>query len=141
MSFVARNAFRAVLRPRAARGFAADIHAPQEVIQAVVTEAELANSAYLKELEAVHHHGAETGDLWRKISYYVCIPAIIVCGAYVYNLEVKHNEHLDHLRAENDGKLPEPPAYEYLNRRVKPFPWGANSLFFNPAVQKDMSDA
>ncbi len=60
--------------------------------------------------------------------------SVIVCGAYVYNLEVKHNEHLDHLRAENDGKLPEPPAYEYLNRRVKPFPWGANSLFFNPAV-------
>jgi hypothetical protein len=36
--------------------------------------------------------------------------------------------------AENDGKLPQPPRYEYLNKRNKPFPWGPNSLFFNPRV-------
>jgi Cytochrome c oxidase subunit VIa len=30
--------------------------------------------------------------------------------------------------------LPQPPAYDYLNRRVKPFPWGNNSLFYNAEV-------
>jgi len=54
--------------------------------------------------------------------------------AWVYNAEVEHNAHLDHLRAENNGALPEAPDYEYLNRRQKPFPWGTNSLFFNPHV-------
>lgn len=56
---------------------------------------------------------------------------------YVYNVEAKHKAHLDHLLEENDGVLPQPPAYEYLNRRVKPFPWGMNSLFYNPKVHKN----
>ena len=63
-----------------------------------------------------------------------------------------------HARHENGGELPEVPAYDYLNRRVKPFPWGPNSLFWNAKVScfascddryqtcyvqvnKDMSDA
>lgn len=34
--------------------------------------------------------------------------------------------------------LPTPaagPKYEYLNVRKKPFPWGLQSLFFNPKAQ------
>jgi cytochrome c oxidase subunit 6a len=61
--------------------------------------------------------------------------SVVVCGAWVYNLEAEHEAHNAHLREENGGKLPEPPAYDYLNRRVKPFPWGMNSLFFNPRVR------
>jgi hypothetical protein len=48
---------------------------------------------------------------------------------------MEHVAHLDHLRHDNDGHLPQPPQYEYLNRRSKPFPWGPNSLFFNPEVR------
>lgn len=59
---------------------------------------------------------------------------VAVCCAYVYNLEAEHNAHLEHIMHENDGKLPDPPAYEYLNRRIKPFPWGPNSLFYNAKV-------
>ncbi|KIL70944.1 hypothetical protein M378DRAFT_155892 [Amanita muscaria Koide BX008] len=92
-------------------------------------------------MEAVEHHAAETTELWRKISWYVCIPAIITCTAWVYNAEAEHNAHLDHLRAENDGHLPEAPTYDYLNRRVKPYPWGVNSLFFNPHAQKNLEDS
>lgn len=47
---------------------------------------------------------------------------------------MEHKVHLDHLRAENDGHLPEVPSYDYLNKRGKPYPWGMNSLFFNPHV-------
>jgi cytochrome c oxidase subunit 6a len=95
---------------------------------------------YISEQEALQHHAAETTGLWRKISYFVCIPAIAVCVAWVYNAEVEHNAHLDHIRAENDGQLPDPPAYEYLNKRAKPFPWGMNTLFFNPHANKDLSE-
>jgi len=37
--------------------------------------------------------------------------------------------------------LPDIPDYEYMNKRVKPFPWGMNTLFFNPHVNKDMSES
>lgn len=50
------------------------------------------------------------------------------------NVEAEHAEHDKHLRSENDGHLPDIPQYEYMNRRVKPYPWGMNSLFYNPHV-------
>ncbi|KAG6851191.1 hypothetical protein H0H93_015201 [Arthromyces matolae] len=80
-------------------------------------------NAYFAERDAVEHHAH-----------------VAVCVAWVYNSEMEHKHHLDHLRAENDGKLPEVPAFEYMNRRSKPFPWGMNSLFFNPEANKDMSE-
>ncbi|KAJ3803349.1 cytochrome c oxidase, subunit VIa [Lentinula aff. detonsa] len=97
-------------------------------------------NAYLANLEAVGHHAAETTELWRKISNYVCLPAIAVCGAWVYNLEMEHKAHIEHEKAENDGQYPFPPAYEYLSMRRKPFPWGPNSLFFNAEVQKNLAE-
>ena len=33
------------------------------------------------------------------------------------NVEAEHEAHQHHLKEENGGKLPEPPAFEYLNRR------------------------
>lgn len=60
---------------------------------------------------------------------------MITGSIWVYNVEKEHHEHLEHLKHENGGVLPQPPDYEYLNRRVKPFPWGMNSLFFNPEVR------
>lgn len=60
-------------------------------------------------------------------------PAFVTC-AWVYNAESEHAAHEDPLIEANDGTLPQPPPYPYLNRRVKPFPWGSNSLFFNPRV-------
>ncbi|CAK5264539.1 unnamed protein product, partial [Mycena citricolor] len=80
-----------------------------------------------------------TAELWRKMSYYVCIPALAIFGTYVYNVEIEHKAHNAHLMAENDGKLPQPPRFEYLNKRNKPFPWGMNSLFFNSSMQRDMT--
>ena len=42
---------------------------------------------------------------------------VAACGAWVYNVEAEHEAHKHHIMEENGGKLPEPPAYEYLNRR------------------------
>ncbi|KAF5375152.1 hypothetical protein D9758_000380 [Tetrapyrgos nigripes] len=97
-------------------------------------------NAYLAEMEAIEHHAHETTELWRKISYYVCIPAIATCSIWVYQVEKEHKDHLEHMRHENDGVMPQPPAYEYLNVRRKPYPWGPNSLFFNPEVQKNLAE-
>lgn len=60
--------------------------------------------------------------------------SVLVGGIWTYKVEKEHKEHLAHERHENGGKLPEIPEYEFLNRRVKPFPWGNNPLFFNPEV-------
>jgi cytochrome c oxidase subunit 6a len=84
-------------------------------------------------------------DLWRKVSYYVCIPAgawfayplsppqlnvfvlVLVGGIWTYKVEKEHAEHIHHEREANGGELPETPAYDHMNRRVKPFPWGASA--------------
>ncbi|QRV75712.1 cytochrome C oxidase subunit 6A, mitochondrial [Ceratobasidium sp. AG-Ba] len=94
---------------------------------------------YFAQRAAIKAHAAETTELWRKISFYVCFPVIAVGMAWVQKAESAHHEHLEHLKHENGGQLPEKPNYPYLNKRDKPFPWGVNSLFFNPETQKDMS--
>ncbi|KAJ8520103.1 hypothetical protein ONZ45_g3006 [Pleurotus djamor] len=100
-----------------------------------------AASEFAAQQAAVEHHAAGTTELWRKISFYTCFPAVAVCIAWVYKVESEHAAHEAHIKAENDGHLPEVPPFEYLNRRVKPFPWGNNTLFFNPHVNKDMNEA
>ncbi|KAF8808553.1 hypothetical protein BYT27DRAFT_7052170, partial [Phlegmacium glaucopus] len=71
-------------------------------------------------------------DLWRKISFYVCIPAIAVCVAWAYNAEDEHSVQVEHIKEENGGVLPETHACDFINRRRKPYAWGPNSLFFSP---------
>ncbi|KZO96238.1 hypothetical protein CALVIDRAFT_139650 [Calocera viscosa TUFC12733] len=60
-----------------------------------------------------------------------------VVGGYfwVQRVEGEHEAHKKHLEEEAGGHLPEKPRYEYLNIRKKAFPWGNNSLFFNPHVR------
>ncbi|KAI6162103.1 COX6A, subunit VIa of cytochrome c oxidase [Pisolithus thermaeus] len=117
MNFLARNAACATVRavPRGSRKFATDA----------------TGGDYFAKRQAIQEHAQASTELWRKISYYVAFPSIVVCMAWVYN---QHEKEL------HGGKLPEAPAYEYLNRRVKPFPWGNNSLFFNAEVNKDMEE-
>ena len=92
---------------------------------------------------------AESASLWRKISLYALIPggksavysiamlthnSAIVFGVYMYRVESAHHHHQEHIIEENDGQLPERPDYDYLNMKRKNFPWGQQSLFFNPKV-------
>ncbi|KAI0004234.1 COX6A, subunit VIa of cytochrome c oxidase [Russula compacta] len=98
------------------------------------------SSEWVAKREAIKHHAIGTTALWRRIRFFVCIPGAVAVVAWVRNVEAEHAEHQEHLKKEHGGHLPEVPAYEHLNRRAKPFPWGPNSLFFNPHVNKDMSD-
>ncbi|KAI0053355.1 COX6A, subunit VIa of cytochrome c oxidase [Auriscalpium vulgare] len=97
-------------------------------------------SEWVAKRAAIKHHAADTTNLWRKISFYVCVPGTFAILAWVRNVENEHAEHTEHIKHEHGGELPEVPGYDYLNRRVKPFPWGPNSLFFNPHVNKDLSE-
>ncbi|CAG2121457.1 unnamed protein product, partial [Medioppia subpectinata] len=72
-------------------------------------------------------HGAHepNPELWWKIFFFVCIPAIGLSGLNTYLLEKEHHEH--YVR-------PEFKPYEYMRIRTRPFPWGdgQHTLFHNP---------
>jgi len=104
-------------------------------------EAEHSGSKYLAEEAAGQEHARHSTDLWRKISFYVAFPATLLTIAWVLKVEGEHAAHQEHVKHENGGELPETPAYSYLNMRRKPFPWGNNTLFYNPEVNKDMNEA
>lgn len=76
---------------------------------------------------------SESTNLWRKITLFGCIPGSIVLGIYMYQVESEHAHHHEHVLEENDG-LPERPDYEYVNIKRRAYPWGQQTLFFNPKV-------
>ncbi|WVQ85272.1 hypothetical protein IAT38_007437 [Cryptococcus sp. DSM 104549] len=120
--------FRAVARTArpAVRGFA--------------TASSAGENDFVRKRLAVRAHAAETTDLWRKISFFVCLPGVLVGAIWTYKVEAAHAEHFEHIKHENGGELPEKPVYEYMNVRVKPFPWGHQSLFFNPEVNVPVAE-
>jgi len=131
VSFLPRRALLRARLPATRRAFSDTAAADKAIAEA--------NAKWLANQAAIEHHALQTTDFWRKMSYYVCIPALAVFGTYVYNVEIEHKAHNRHLMDENGGTLPQPPRYEYLNVRRKPYPWGMNSLFFNHETQRDMS--
>jgi hypothetical protein len=82
----------------------------------------------LRPCQCVHRRVSLTFQLSPSLSL------VIVGGIWTYKVEKEHAEHVAHEREANGGELPAIPEYEFLNRRVKPFPWGNNALFFNPEV-------
>merc|ERR1712014_316309 len=92
------------------------------------------------EREKVADHAGHSAETWRKISYYVCLPLIAVYGIHIYNEEKAHAEHAEHLKEENGGEMPEKKVYTYMNVRKKAFPWGPQTIFFNPEVNAPASD-
>ncbi|KAI1317218.1 Cytochrome c oxidase subunit 6A, mitochondrial [Mortierella claussenii] len=97
------------------------------------SSATTANAAnpWLAERIAIKEHAGPAADTWRKISIYVCIPALIAASANAYNLYSKHQAHLEHERHEGHHEMIK---YPYMRLRAKAFPWGDDSLFFNPDV-------
>lgn len=58
-------------------------------------------------------------DLWRKLSIYVVIPAVILSSINAKNLWDAHWEHWSHM-----PPLEERPEYPYQNIRSKNYFWG-----------------
>jgi len=58
-------------------------------------------------------------------------------GLYVKKVEDEHHTHVEHEKHANPEHEVGTPNYSWLNKRTKPFPWGNNSLFFNPETNRD----
>ncbi|GAA5995710.1 cytochrome c oxidase subunit VIa [Rhodotorula paludigena] len=83
---------------------------------------------FIKAREAVAEHAKHSAELWRKITYYVAFPSIIIGLLNAKSLAEEHEHHLEHIKEENGGELPERIVYVHFNKREKAFP------FFNPHV-------
>lgn len=89
------------------------------------------DNAFNRERQAVKDHAAATSDLWRKLSIYVTIPALLIAGANAYVLWNEHWGHWEHMEP-----LEERPEYPYQNIRTKNFYWGDGdkTVFWNDKV-------
>ncbi|GAA5866577.1 hypothetical protein JCM1840_002388 [Sporobolomyces johnsonii] len=114
-------AFRAALRQAAPK-------------RAYATEAAAEND-FIATRKAIEHHAKGSAELWRKITYYVALPAIVVGALNAKSMADEHERHLEHIKEENGGELPERIKYPYFNKREKDFPWGTDkTLFWNDKV-------
>ncbi|KAH8428990.1 cytochrome c oxidase subunit VIa [Aspergillus melleus] len=95
------------------------------------------DNEFNREREAVKHHAAATSDLWRKLSIYAVIPALVLGSLTAYNLWEEHWEHWDHM-----PPLEERTEYPYQNIRVKNYPWGDGdkTIFWNSSVNYHNKD-
>ncbi|KAL2105866.1 hypothetical protein VUR80DRAFT_7621 [Thermomyces stellatus] len=118
---------------RGAARFAAQLRSP--TVQRRMNST--AENAFAKERRHTKEHAAGTTDLWRKITIFVCVPALALAGANAYRLWVEHWEHWEHL-----PPLEERTEYPYQNIRTKNFPWseGDKSLFWNDNVNYHNQD-
>ncbi|TFB03670.1 Cytochrome c oxidase subunit 6A [Trichoderma ghanense] len=106
--FAARQATRNASR------FAAQLRTPMQRRFASTAENE-----FITERQHIKEHAKVTAELWKKISIYGVIPALVVAGANAYWLWNEHWEHWSHL-----PPLPERTEYPYQNIRTKNFQWG-----------------
>jgi len=125
-------ASRGLLRGGARRNFSVQVADLDANKRGIPIPSMPAGEEFLKAKAAIKEHAIHTTALWRRISIFVCLPTIALGLYWVIDQEKKHKEHIAH-------HPPEYTPYSYLNRRVKDFPWGKNSLFFNPHAQQDMS--
>ncbi|KAI8974330.1 cytochrome c oxidase, subunit VIa [Pilobolus umbonatus] len=93
----------------------------------------LAANEFLAEREAVKHHAGDAAATWKKISIFVCIPALAAASFNAYQIYSHHVEHAKHHPKEWI-------KYPYINTRGKDFFWGKESLFFNPKVNLSASE-
>ncbi|KAF1811075.1 putative cytochrome c oxidase subunit VIa [Eremomyces bilateralis CBS 781.70] len=95
------------------------------------------DNAFNRERAAVKQHASETTDLWRKLSIYGIIPAVLLTGINAYNQWNEHWEHVSH-----EPPRSEKPEYSYQNIRTKNFCWGDGdkTLFWNDNVNYHKED-
>ncbi|KAI4195691.1 MAG: hypothetical protein LQ350_007048 [Teloschistes chrysophthalmus] len=91
-----------------------------------------ADNAFNRERMAVKKHAGESAELWRRLSIYVAIPALILASI---NGKILWDEHWEHWATL--PPLEERVEYDYQNIRTKKFPWGDGDKF---AARRPTSD-
>ncbi|EMR10741.1 hypothetical protein PNEG_00890 [Pneumocystis murina B123] len=91
---------------------------------------------FVLEQEIIKKHAGKTADLWKKITIFVCIPALLITSLNAYQLYTKHHSKLSHELEEKENDST--PEYPYQNIRTKRFFWGDGdkTLFWNDRVNK-----
>lgn len=99
-----------------------------------------AGEAFKKAYEEKVHHSEGITTLWKKITYFVAIPAILLTAIPVVRTELHHAEHRKHLRELSDEEWPT--QYDYQNLRQKKFFWGDGdkTLFWNSDVNRHIEN-
>ncbi|KAF2205109.1 COX6A-domain-containing protein [Delitschia confertaspora ATCC 74209] len=95
------------------------------------------DNEFNRERARIQEHAAESGELWRKLSIYVAIPALIVAAV---NAKIRWDAHWEHVAHEPPRS--ERPEYSYQNIRTKNFWWGDGdkTLFWNDKVNYHKKD-
>ena len=68
--------------------------------------------------EKVHHSEGIT-NLWKRLTYLVAIPAVLLVAIPVGKVELSHAEHRKHQAHLSDDEWPQ--QYDYQNIRLKPY--------------------
>ena len=73
-------------------------------------------------------HSVKALVMWRNISYFVAVPALLFLGVNSYLKEMAHFKHLEEHGREEYRQ------FTHLALRTKPFPWGDgnHTLLHNP---------
>ncbi|KAI2468148.1 mitochondrial cytochrome c oxidase subunit VIa [Annulohypoxylon bovei var. microspora] len=109
----------------------------QRRLASTTTKTKATENAFVKERQAVKEHASATTELWRKISIYGVVPALILASVNAYTLWNEHWEHWSHM-----PPLEERVEYSYQNIRSKNFPWGDGdkTVFWNKSVNYHNKD-
>lgn len=87
---------------------------------------------FAEHLNAVEHHAEGTTSTWKKVSFFIAVPAIVATAINTYFIEAEHAHHREHTKHLTDEEWPVP-KYSYLNIRRIDFFWGDGdkTLFWN----------
>lgn len=99
-----------------------------------------AGKAYIENYTEKVHHSEGITKLWKKLTYFVAIPAILLTAIPVTKVEMEHAEHRKHLAHTPDSEWPV--QYDFQNIRSKPFFWGNGdqTLFWNSDVNRHVQN-
>ncbi|GAA5946648.1 hypothetical protein JCM10213_006660 [Rhodosporidiobolus nylandii] len=88
--------------------------APRRAYSTAAPEVSGSGAEFVKSREAIEHHAKGSAELWRKITYYVAFPSIIIGLLNAKALADEHEHHLEHIKEENGGEAPERIVYVTL---------------------------
>lgn len=82
------------------------------------------------------HHAADLTGTWKKFTYFLAFPVILLVAIPVLKIEFDHAHHRHHMREIPDEEWPV--QYDYRNLRQKKFFWGDGdkTLFWNSDVNR-----